>query len=349
MMPTALDTTGVNARGARQFVSEIVATGFAYPSEVVDNDTFFARCRFDIPDKEGVARESRVRTRYWCRDDENTLTLARRAVAMALEQRPDLREQIDIVLVTSGTTMPVLHAPIADNAGVADLAPLLLRDLGRDDALGLDLKACYCTGFLRAVQVLDGMLLNMNYRAGLVVSTEQGSRFATAATNKSSFCFLMSDAAGAAILKLRKRLPGERVGVIDYLGRTDASKHDWVGIGPDAASTIMRGARAGEATLGMMIECAQKLLARNELRIEDVDWFLPLQTHARIVEGVRSAIGCPTEKLVWHGDVTGLSGSASIPACLAEQRASGRIAKGDLVLSVAVGAGMNCAGAIYHA
>ncbi|MGZ3450505.1 MAG: 3-oxoacyl-ACP synthase III family protein [Polyangiales bacterium] len=336
----------VRARQSRNYGSEIVSTGFAYPSDLIDNDEFFARCRFPLGDRDSLVRETQMRTRWWCRPEENTWTLARKAVAMALQGAPALMAEIDLVMVTSGTTMPVLHPPDRDNAGVADLAPLILRELGRDDAIGLDLKACYCTGFLRAVQVADAMLMTGNHRAALIVSTEQGSRFAVAETNRSSFCFLMSDAAGAVVLKPRE---GERVGIVDSFGRTEASKMDWVGIGPDAASTIMRGARAGEATVAMMIECAQVLLERNGLTLRDLDWFLPLQTHARVVESVRRAIDCPKEKLLWAGDRTGLSGSASIPAALAENLAQGTIAKGDLVLSVAVGAGMNCAGAIYHA
>lgn len=331
-------------------VSEIVASGFSYPSDVVDNETYFARCLFALGDREALVRETQMVTRLWCKADENTWTLARSAAAMAIERAPASAAEIDLVLVTSGTTMPVLHPPIRDNAGVADLAPLILRDvLRRDDAIGLDLKACYCTGFLRGVQVADAMLKTGRHRAALVVSTEQGSRFAVAETNRSSFCFLMSDAAGAVILKRRDKLPGERVGIIDSYGRTEASKMDWVGIGPDAASTIMRGARAGESTVAMMIECARELLQRNGLTARDLDWFLPLQTHARVVEAVRRAIECPKEKLLWRGDRTGLSGSASIPAAFAEYRASETIRKGDLVLSVAVGAGMNCAGALYYA
>jgi 3-oxoacyl-[acyl-carrier-protein] synthase-3 len=336
-------------RLAGKYVTEIVATGFGYPNDLVDNDTFFSRARFELGDHDALIRETKMRTRLWCKPDENTWTLAKKAVEMALSKATNLASEIDLVLVSSGTTMPVLHPPHRENAGVADLAPLILRDiLGRDDAMGLDIKACYCTGFLRAMEVADAMLTSGRRRAALVVSTEQGSRFAVAETNRSSFCFLMSDAAGAAILKPRERAEAERVGIVDTYGRTEASKMDWVGIGPDAASTIMRGARAGESTVAMMIECARELMQRNRLTFADLDWFLPLQTHARVVEAVRRAIDCPPDKLIWEGDRTGLSGSASIPAALAEHIANGKIGKGDLVLSVAVGAGMNCAGAIYY-
>lgn len=336
-----------NARAVATHSSEIVAAGFAYPSEVVDNETFFERCRFAIAeDRDALVRETRMKTRRWCTDAENTWTLARSAVEMALRSDPTLKDEIDVVIVASGTTMPVLHPPEADNAGVADLAPLVLRELGRDDALGFDVKACYCTGFLRGLHIADAMLANRGYRAALVIATEQGSRFATAETNRSTFCFIMSDAAGAVVLRRRERARG--VGIVDHRGHTEAGKHAWVGIGPDAASTVMRGSRAGEATMTMLVDCARSLMARNYLTPRDVRWLLPIQTHARIVDGLAAALDWPEDKVLWGGDVTGFSGSASIPAALAEHIHSGRIQKGDLILSVAVGAGMNCAGALFH-
>tara|TARA_R110002096_G_scaffold171490_4_gene344411 strand:+ start:16855 stop:17883 length:1029 start_codon:yes stop_codon:yes gene_type:complete len=337
-----------NARGETEFVSEIVASGYAYPSERVDNATYLSRCQFDIAsDVDALIHETQMKQRTWCTEDENTWTMARTAVQRALKSNPALRDEIDVVLVASGTTMPVLHAPEADNAGVADLAPLVLRELGIDSALGLDLKACYCTGFLRGLQVADGLLANSNYRAALVIATEQGSRFSVAPTNRSKFCFIMSDAAGAVVL--RKAPKAENTGIVDYMGRTEASKFDWVGIGSDAASTIMRGSRAGEATVAMLTECGSTLLKRNSLTPADVDWLLPIQTHAGIVDMAREALGFPSDKLLWFGGDTGFSGSASIAACLAEQLEKGTIKKGDLVLSIAVGAGMNCGGVLYYA
>ncbi|GEM_PF-1469160 len=342
------DAVGGNARAQLGWTTELVATGYAYPRLRVDNDEFLARSQFALAqDLDDLINETRMKTRYWCASDENTWTLARTAVWQVLDAAPELGEQIDVVVVASGTTMPVVHPAVSSNPGVADLAPLVLRELNRDNALGVDIKACYCTGFLRAVQVADAMLGNANYRAALVIATEQGSRFATAASNRSSFCFIMADAAGAALLRRRdESTPG--VGLVDYVGWTDASKVDWVGIGPDAASTVMRGSRAGGATHEMLVACGRMLLARNGLQPNHVDWFLPIQTHARIVEGARDALGFAPDQLLWFGDRTGFSGSASIPACLAEQVERATIRRGDLILSLAVGAGMNCAGALYY-
>ena len=136
---------------------------------------------------------------------------------------------------------------------------------------------------------------------------------------------------------------------MDYVGYTDVDKLSWVGIGEDAASIIMLGSRAGQATQRMLVECASELLQRNGLTPREVEWLLPIQTHAGLLDAVRSELGFDREKLLWVGDRYGFSGSASIPACLSEQLATGRVRKGDLLLSLAVGAGMNCAGALYYA
>jgi 3-oxoacyl-[acyl-carrier-protein] synthase-3 len=337
-----------SARRGLGYVSEIVAASHAYPSDLIDNDEYLRRCRFTLSSSpEQLARETRMQTRRWCRPHENTATMTRSAVGRLMEERPELVSEIDAVVVASGTTMPIAHPTDSENRAFADLSPLVLQQLGKTHALGLDIKACYCTGFLRGLQVADGLLGNANYRSVLVVAVEQGSRYSVAETNRSSFCFIVGDAAGAVVL--RRSGPRPRVGIVDYVGYTDVDKLSWVGIGEDAASIIMLGSRAGEATSRMLLECARSLLARNGLEPTDVDWLIPIQTHAGLLDGLRAELGFEEAKLLWVGGQRGFSGSASIPACLSEQLAKGHVKKGDLVLSLAVGAGMNCAGALYHA
>jgi 3-oxoacyl-[acyl-carrier-protein] synthase-3 len=343
-----MEAVGLNARRDANYTSEIVASVYAYPSDTLDNAEYMRRCRF-VPTSsaESLALETRMKTRRWCLPHENTATLCENLALHLLTQHPQLTSEIDAVVVASGTTMTMAHPSDPKNVAFADLSPLVLRQLGRTNALGLDIKACYCSGFLRGLQVADGLLANPNYRSVLLVAAEQGSRFATAASNRSSFCYIVSDAAGGMVLRRSAVRP--RVGIVDYCGYTDVGKLDWVGIGEDAASIIMLGSRAAEATQGMLLEMAHTLLARNGLSVRDVDWLLPIQTHAGLLEEVRRKLEWPADKLLWFGDLNGFSGSASIPSCFAEQVEQGRIQKGQLLLSLAVGAGMNCAGALYYA
>jgi 3-oxoacyl-[acyl-carrier-protein] synthase-3 len=331
----------------RARVSEIVATGFAYPSVVVDNDAFFARCRFPITaDRAALIAETRMVQRTWCGPSENTWTMARDAVRSALASGAVSADEIDLVVVSSCSTIPMVSYPDPANPVVADLAPLVLAELGRDDAVGIDLKATYCAGFIRGLEVIDAMLDHPDYRAGLLVASDEGGRFATAESNRSAFCFLVGDAAGAVVL--RKRPAAPRVGLIDTVGATAVRHAALTSWGPDGRSLIVRGARAGEVGLALMLDAGRQLLARNRLAPGDIDWLLPAQTHAAIVEALCDGLAIPRRKLVWSGDVTGYAASASIAATLGARLADRTLRKGDLVLSLAAGAGMNVGGALYH-
>ena len=342
-----------NARTGATHHSRIVAAGYAYPSDVVDNAGYYDRALFHVTDdRPGLEASSAMRQRRWCTPEENTWTLTRASVEMLLDEAPGLRGEIDVVIAASGTTIPLVHPPHADNPGMADLSPLVLQYLGRDDALGIDLKSAYCTGFLRGLQMADALLANPNYRAALVVAAEQGSRLATAASNRSAFSFLMGDAAGAVVLR-RTPLSGDvdpdaEVGMIDHTGRTDAAHYDLAGIGPDGRSATMKGSRAGELTVALMIEAGRELLERNGLTGSDLDWFLPIQTHPQVLQPVLEALDIPRGILLWEGDLNGFSGSASIPAHLAQVRSRGVLRPRQLVLSLAVGAGLNSAGTLYR-
>ncbi|HET7504925.1 MAG TPA: 3-oxoacyl-[acyl-carrier-protein] synthase III C-terminal domain-containing protein [Kofleriaceae bacterium] len=335
-------------RARRERVTEIVATGFAYPHTVVDNDEFFARCRFPITaDRAQLIAETRMVRRTWCGPGENTWTMAREAVRCALAGGASIDpSEIDLVVVSSCSTIPMVNYPDPANPVVADLAPLVLAELGRDDAVGIDLKAGYCAGFLRGLELVDTLLDNPDYRAGLVVATDEGGRFATAETNRSAFCFVVGDAAGCVVMKKRPTAP--RTGLVDALGKTVVSKAQLTHWGPDGRSLVVRGAAAGAASLELMLEAGRQLLARNRLTGADLDWLLPAQTHVATVEALCDGLGVPRAKLLWSGDVTGYAASASIAATLGARRHDGTLHKGDLVLSVAVGAGMNVAGALYH-
>lgn len=337
-----------SARGGLQHISELVSYAHAYPRDLVDNREYIRRCQFTPSTGwDELARTSGMKTRRWCLPEENTRSLAEAAVAKLAAADSKAVSEIDVVVVASGTTMPMAHPSDPENCSFADLSPLLLRQLGLHRSLGLDIKACYCSGFIRGMQVVDSLLANPYYRCALLVCVEQGSRFATASSNRTSFCYIVGDAAGAVLF--RRTEPGSRRGVVDYCGYTDVDKLDWVGIGPDAASIIMLGSRAATRTVEMMVECGRTLLGRNGLKPKDVDLLVPIQTHPALLSAVSEALELPADKLLWFGDVNGFSGSASIPACLAEQKERGRVQSGQLVLSLAVGAGMNCGGALYYA
>lgn len=333
------------ARDRDDQVLEIVTTGHAFGSDVVTNEDYFARCKYAVTfDKEDTIRESRMKTRRWVGPGESALSLANQAVDKALAADPSLRDQIDVVLVSSATTMPIVNPASTENRGAQDLAPHVLHHIGRSHALGMDIKACYCTGFVRCLQVMEGLLTTGEYRAGLIVVTEHGSSLATAASNRSRFCFILADSAGAVVTRLAPKRP--KLGLVDYVARTDPGSTHLANFGPDGVSFVMRGERAAHASAGLLIEAGRAILERNDP--SQIDWLLPIQSYHAMIDTVRRELAWPEEKMLWKGDETGFAGGASVPAALGRFVEEGVIERGDSVLTLTVGNGMNSGAALFY-
>jgi len=85
----------------------------------------------------------------------------------------------------------------------------------------------------------------------------------------------------------------------------------------------------------------QQILARNGVRPDDLSLVLMHQANRRINEYVQKLLGLPDSKVIHNIQKYGNTTAATIPLLWDEAFRAGRIAPGDLVLTVAFGAGMS--------
>ena len=64
------------------------------------------------------------------------------------------------------------------------------------------------------------------------------------------------------------------------------------------------------------------------------------QSNLRIIESFRKKMGLPKEKVTVHIDRFGNTSAASVPMSLDEARRNGTLVPGDVILMIAVGAGL---------
>ncbi len=83
------------------------------------------------------------------------------------------------------------------------------------------------------------------------------------------------------------------------------------------------------------------LLARNRMRLEDVDLFVFHQASQIALDSLRKALAIPEEKMVYDLAETGNLVSASIPVALERALASGRAREGSRALLCGFGVGMS--------
>ena len=165
---------------------------------------------------------------------------------------------------------------------------------------------------------------------------------------------LFGDGAAAVVVQA---FEGEGRGVIDHLIGADGADFARLYIpGPgtrnrpyiDAALLErneqwpqMDGRYVFKMATTKMAEVTQQILARNGVRPDDLSLVLMHQANRRINEYVQKLLGLPDSKVIHNIQKYGNTTAATIPLLWDEAARTGRITPGDLVLTVAFGAGMS--------
>ncbi len=167
-------------------------------------------------------------------------------------------------------------------------------------------------------------------------------------------CPLFGDAAAAVLVEPTD----EPVGVIDGQFHVDGSglSHLLMKAGGSAKKASHETVDAREHFIYQegrvvyknavrdMLSSSQAVMERNNLSVDDIDWFVPHQANLRIIEAVGGRIKIPEEKTLVNIQHYGNTSAASIPLCLDEYK--NRLKKGDKIVMTAFGAGFTW-GAMY--
>ncbi len=102
----------------------------------------------------------------------------------------------------------------------------------------------------------------------------------------------------------------------------------------------MNGHEVYKFATRIVAQSAGNVLRRCGRSVDDIDLFVPHQANLRIIEGATKKLGVPEDKVFTNLQKYGNTSCASIPLCLTEARAEGRLNDGDLVLLMGSGAGL---------
>ena len=89
-------------------------------------------------------------------------------------------------------------------------------------------------------------------------------------------------------------------------------------------------------------------LKANGMTVADVDHVVSHQANIRIVESVLAKVGIPIAKCWINLDRYGNTSSASLPISVDEASRAGRLKEGDVVLMMAIGAGIAWGSAVMR-
>lgn len=274
-----------------------------------------------------------VKRRGWASDSEGIAEMAERAARVALERAGKRPEELDLVILSNWT----------QRRYIPEFAPKLQKLLGAKRAFAFDM-CCACAGFLYGVGIASEFMRGGRAKTALVVGSETTSRRGRPGSKAT---LILGDAAGAMVLERREAGPG--LGrLIDYELMTDGDQHAIMDISPEGwVRTHIPQSELNGLAGRSFATIAERLLARQRLTLDDVDWVVPHSGTAGVQRAVAEALGVRPDKVLTNYASIGNVSSASIPAALDAFVREGTIRPGQTILSAAVGTGWYAAGALY--
>ena len=158
-------------------------------------------------------------------------------------------------------------------------------------------------------------------------------------------CVLFGDGAGAIVLEAREEAGDKPRGVLATKLHADGAHNQllFVDGGPSTTGTVgklrMKGREVFRHAVTNLSDVLREVLEDTGFTAEDIDWVVPHQANARILDATARKLGLPAEKVIVTVDRHANTSAASVPLALDTAIRDGRIKPGDLVMLEAMGGG----------
>jgi 3-oxoacyl-[acyl-carrier-protein] synthase-3 len=245
----------------------------------------------------------------------------------------------------------LIVAPATPDQTFPSTATKIQAMLGIDDCVAFDVAAV-CSGFLYAVQVADSMIRAGAARRALVIGAETFSRILD--WEDRTTCVLFGDGAGAIVLEAQESDDAEGRGILATNLHADGRHNEllYVDGGPSTTGTVgklrMKGREVFRHAVTNLSAVMGESLGKAGLTPDDVDWVVPHQANARILDATARKLGLPAERVVVTVDQHANTSAASVPLALDTAVRDGRIKPGQIVVLEAMGGGFTWGAAVVR-
>jgi 3-oxoacyl-[acyl-carrier-protein] synthase-3 len=291
---------------------------------------------------EWITQRTGINKRHMAAEGEKTSDLATHAAQQALQQAGLTGQDIDAIFLATTTpdrTFPATAVTVQDNIGMGDRG------------FAFDIQAV-CSGFIYALATADNFIKAGQINRALVIGAEHFTRLLDW-TDRTT-CVLFGDGAGAVILEADDNGKGtkEDRGILTTHLHSEGAHRDllYVDGGPSSTQTVghvrMNGKEVFRHAVTRMSEAIVEAMEASGIGPDEVNWLVPHQANARIIDATAQKLKLPPEKVVLTVAEHGNTSAASIPLALATAVQDGRIQRGDMILMEAMGGGLTWGAAL---
>ncbi len=324
--------------GRRAYIS---AVGHYVPPKILTN--FDLEKMVDTND-EWIRTRTGIKERRILEPGKASSDMAAEAVKILCEQRGIDPMEIDVIIIA--TVTPDMFFPSTGN--------LVQEKVGAKNAWSFDVAAA-CSGFIFSLNIGAQFIIAGTHKKVVVVGTDKMSSITNYRDRDT--CVLFGDAAGAVLLEPTE---DEDKGLIDFMLYSDGSGADYLmmkaggSLNPASLSTVASdwhfiyqdGKSVFKFAVTKMAEVSANILARNNVKGENIKLFIPHQANLRIIDAAAKRANIAPEKVMININRYGNTTAATIPLALSEAYQMGKLDTGDLVLFATFGGGFTWGSAL---
>lgn len=323
----------------RTISAAITAVGSYLPDFVLTNEIL--ETMVDTND-EWITSRTGIKERRILKDpDKGTSYMAIKAAQELFAKANIDPKEIDMVIVATATPdMPV-----------ASTAVYTASQIGAVNAFAYDLVAA-CSSFLYGMSTAAKYIESGRYKKVLLIGADKMSSIIDY-TDRAT-CIIFGDGAGAVLFEPSE----EGLGVQDEYLRSDGIGRDYLKIDaggsllPPSQETVDKkqhhvfqdGRTVFKFAVSNMADVAEKIMERNELSHDDVDFLMAHQANKRIIDATANRMGLDQAKVLMNIQRYGNTTSATLPLLMSDYEK--QLKRGDNIVFAAFGGGFTW-GSIY--
>ncbi len=322
-----------------KITAAITAVGKYVPEDILTNEML--QEKVDTNDEWITTRTGIKERRILKGEGKGTSYMAIKAAQELIEKKQLDPKEIELVLVATAT--PDMQA--------AATAAYVASEIGAVNAFGFDLEAA-CSSFLYGMSVAARYIESGRYKKVLLIGADKCSSMIDYTDRVT--CIIFGDGAGAVLFEPNE----EGLGLQDEYLRSDGAGREFLRVKaggsmypvtPEAIEkrenfVFQDGKTVFKNAVFNMADVAVKILERNNLTKEDVDWLAAHQANKRIIEATANRIEIDSSKVMMNIQKYGNTTSATLPLLLADYET--QLKKGDTIIFAAFGGGFTW-GSIY--
>lgn len=297
---------------------EIIGNGIYLPKREVLNSEFNEKFKLD---SDWIYKRTGIEKRYYV-EKETIENMAVKASLEAIKNSKIDKENIDIIVVATTSTEKIMPG----------ISFEIQKRLDIKKCMCLDVLAG-CSGYINAFDIVRKYIALGEAKTGLVIGVEEISKYLD--YEDINTAILLGDGAGATIIQgtEEKKIYSQYIESIAQDGDILTCHNN--------EKLYMDGKKIYKYGITKTVENIEKLLEKTNEKLDNIKYIVPHQSNIRILENMAKRLNISFDKMYTNLKNVGNTFCASIPIALNEMYEKNLLKKGDKIILIGYGGGLN--------